>query len=146
MNWKPEKREKWGSKKLLNEFPSKDRSRSRLYSLLRQIDATGSLTKKLAADVICGREHQSITTKVEELILQSKRCSQPPQKSKGNWAIHWDCKKFRCGVDWPLQLDTLTDVAHYVNIEYLISTCNIIELILSQISQKSSFDDLLIMQ
>jgi len=40
---KNEKREKWGSKKLLNEFPSEDWSRSGLDSLLRQTDATGSV-------------------------------------------------------------------------------------------------------
>jgi len=64
--------ENWGSKKRFNEFPSKDWSRSRLNSLLRQIDASGSLTEKLAVDVPGQEERQSVhITKVEELI-----CSQ----------------------------------------------------------------------
>jgi len=42
INVDDKKREKWGLKKLLNEFPSKDWSRSRLDSLLRRINATGN--------------------------------------------------------------------------------------------------------
>jgi len=40
-------RKKWGSKKLLNKFTSKDWSTSGLYSLLRRIDATGSADRKV---------------------------------------------------------------------------------------------------
>jgi len=55
---KTRKEKKWGSKKLLSEFPSKDWSRSGF--------------EKLAAEVTGRQEHQAVNiTKVEELI-----CSQ----------------------------------------------------------------------
>jgi len=74
------RREKWGSKKLLNKFSSKNWSRSGLDSLLRRTDATGS-----ADGSGCPRSARTSVniTKVEELICSQENAPgthRSPQK------------------------------------------------------------------
>jgi len=82
------RKEENGARKNLNDFPSKDWSRSGLDSLLRRTDATGSADRKVGI----GRPRSARTSvsqhhKSWRAHLQSRRCSRHPQKSIENEQI-----------------------------------------------------------
>ena len=62
---------KWGARKMLNEFPRKQWTRSGVERLIRQIDATGDIERKTGSGRLKSVRTPANIAKVEELI-----CSQ----------------------------------------------------------------------